>query len=260
MCRFTSCGWAASCDFSRQSQDTPALPKWFQHSNAVKPPLEEVPSYYLASVATGQKDENSPRRNGGPQPPLVLAEGLLAMTQELAWNILSGVVPGLEAEEQTVVQPVFHSTESFRFRSWKIFFLPGTQQVLSVQLCKGEASSVFLHRAPAQHHKWQRRTCSHVLTISWNSSISPGDGGQPPPGLSLGEVTTSSMGQGCCVLQPRAALSSQKWHVMALNHERPSSFSYHFADFNHSSASILVSTHWLDDGRTWLFLLFLFYL
>jgi len=85
---------------------TPLLTEWFQHRDAAKPLWEPAwgrSSDYLASVTTGQKDQNSSWSNRGPQPPLVLAKGLFAVTQELARNIFSGVVPGLEKEEQTMV-------------------------------------------------------------------------------------------------------------------------------------------------------------
>lgn len=58
----------------------------------------------------------------------------------------------------------------------------------------------------------------------------------------------------------RDSAPTNKLHATALHREHFNSFSYHFADFNHTAASILVSTNWFDDSCAWLLFLFLFYL
>lgn len=89
---------------------------------------EEVP-HYLASVTTSQKDQNSSWSNRGPQPPLVLAKGLFAVTQKLARNIFSRVVSGLEKEEQKCCTTLYSTgqkafTNSLDSSFYKRYYFP----------------------------------------------------------------------------------------------------------------------------------------
>lgn len=58
---------------------------------------------HLAAVPAGEQDQHRAGGDGRPQAPLVLAEGLLAMAQQLAGNVLCGVVPGLGTEHRHLV-------------------------------------------------------------------------------------------------------------------------------------------------------------
>lgn len=102
MCRFISHGRAESCDTSSGnlcSLQTVSAQKSCKGTLRVHIPC------YLASVTPGQQDQDGSWGDGGSQPPLVLAEGLFAVTQKLARNIFSGIVSGLEKEKQNVGSP-----------------------------------------------------------------------------------------------------------------------------------------------------------
>lgn len=106
---------------------------------------EEVP-HYLASVTTGQKDQNSSWSNRGPQPPLVLAKRLFAMTQKLARNIFSGVVSGLEKEEQKCCTTLYSTgqkafTNSLDSSFCKRYYFPKDENLLKDFFCAVTSTS-----------------------------------------------------------------------------------------------------------------------
>lgn len=53
-------------------------------------------SSHLSTVATCQQNKDGPRGDGGTQPSLVLAEGLLPMAPQFTGNVFCGVVAGLQ--------------------------------------------------------------------------------------------------------------------------------------------------------------------
>lgn len=58
---------------------------------------------HLAAVPAGEQDQHRAGGDGPPQAPLVLAERLLAVAQQLPGNVLRGVVPGLGKEDKHLV-------------------------------------------------------------------------------------------------------------------------------------------------------------
>lgn len=58
---------------------------------------------HLAAVPPGEQDQHGAGGDGRPQAPLVLAERLLAVAQQLPGNVLRGVVPGLGTEHKHLV-------------------------------------------------------------------------------------------------------------------------------------------------------------
>lgn len=160
MCRFTSCGWAEYRDTSSGnfcSLQTVSAQKCCKGTLRVHVPC------YLASVTPGQQDQNGSWGDGGSQPPLVLAEGLFAMTQKLARNIFSGIVSGLEKENQNVGSPCIPWDRKLLLQFKLIFFedfflrcnlrFRNTEYFLyNYTTVKAETSSVFPHMLPVQHN------------------------------------------------------------------------------------------------------------
>lgn len=70
-----------------------------------------VTGSHLPAMATGEQDEHSPRSDGGAEVPLVLAEGLLSVVLQLAGNILSGVVAGLQERHTFIIFATAAMTE-----------------------------------------------------------------------------------------------------------------------------------------------------
>lgn len=76
---------------------------------------------HLSAVPAGEQDQHGAGGDGRPQAPLVLAERLLAVAQQLPGNVLCGVVPGLGTKHTHPVPPV--SSQDSNSSKWFSLFL-----------------------------------------------------------------------------------------------------------------------------------------